>query len=207
MKDCELRGIVLKFLYENRRMDFIAFGPIQGATDIPSSIELKDWLRACSQLDDIGLIDWDPWLDNTGEGLLGGVAKINGHGTAVIEEDEKPSIPVVVDQRQYIQVTSSQAVQIAGAHSQQNQTISDAFERIVTAFDNATISEAEKRKGKSLLIAVLESKVAAAVLGPAAASLINCSEVACLSRQLAATGARRRGGGKRAWSCVPIVPY
>jgi hypothetical protein len=172
MKDSELRGIVLKFLYENRREDVLLFGAIQGATTIPASIGLKDWLRACNQLGDCNLIEWDPFIDHTGDGILGGAAKINVFGTAVIEEDQTPPIPIIVDQRQYIQVTSSQAVQIAGAHSNQNQRISDAFERIVTAFDNANVSDAEKNKGKSLLIAVLESKAAAAVLGSTAASLI-----------------------------------
>src|SRR5439155_18626854 len=76
LKDSELRGLVLKFLYENRRKDFIAFGPIQHATAIPPSIDLKDWLRACCQLADHGLIDWKPLEDHTSQGLLGGVAKI-----------------------------------------------------------------------------------------------------------------------------------
>jgi hypothetical protein len=172
LKDSELRGLVLKFLYENRRTDFIAFGPIQGATAHPASIDLKDWLRACSQLADHGLIDWKPLEDHTGQGLLGGVAKINGFGTAVIEEDKEPPIPIVVDQRQYIQVTGSQAVQIAGAHSEQHQTITDAFGKVVTALDNANVSEAEKQKARSILITLLESKAAAAVLGSAAAGLI-----------------------------------
>ena len=154
MKDSELRGIVLKFLYDNRRKDFIAFGPIQHGTAHPASIDLKDWLRACSQLADHGLIDWKPLEDHTGQGVLGGVAKINGHGTAVIEEDAEPSIPVIVDQRQYVQVTGSQAVQIAGAHSEQHQTITDAFEKVVTALDNASVSEAEKQKARSMLIAL-----------------------------------------------------
>jgi hypothetical protein len=172
MKDSELRGIVLKFLYDNRREDVLLFGAIQGATDIPASLDLKDWLRACNQLGDYNLIAWDPFIDHTGDGILGGAAKINGFGTAVIEDDEKPPIPIVVDQRQYVQVTGSQAVQIAGAHSEQHQTITDAFEKVVTALDNANVSEAEKQKARSILITLLESKAAAALLGSAATGLI-----------------------------------
>ena len=172
VKDSELRGIVLKFLYERRREDGLLFGAIQGATDIPASLEIKDWLRACNQLGDYDLIEWDPYLDHTGDGILGGYARINGFGTAVIEEDQEPPIPVIVDQRQYVQVTGSQAVQIAGAHSEQHQTITDAFAKVVTALDNAKITEAEKQKARSILITLLESKAFTAILGPAAASLI-----------------------------------
>jgi hypothetical protein len=172
VKDSELRGIVLKFLYENRRTNFIAFGPIQGAAAVPGEIDLKDWLRACKQLANYGLIDWKPLDDHTGEGTLGAVVQINGFGTAVVEEDEPAPIPVVIDQRQYIQVTGSQGVQIAGAHSQQNQTITDAFERVVTALDNAQVSEAEKEKARSLLVKLLESKAVTAILGPIAGTLI-----------------------------------
>ena len=172
LKDSELRGLVLKFLYENRRTDFIAFGPIKGATAHPASIDLKDWLRACSQLADHGLIDWNPVEDHTGQGLLGGVAKINGYGTEVIEGGATPPISVVVDQSQRIQVTGSQGVQISGAHSNQQQTISDAFEKVITALDNAAVSEGEKKEARSLLLKVLESKAVGAVLGPAAGYLV-----------------------------------
>jgi hypothetical protein len=41
MKDSELRGIVLKFLYERRREDGLLFGEVQGATDIPASLAMK----------------------------------------------------------------------------------------------------------------------------------------------------------------------
>ena len=130
MKDSELRGIVLKFLYERRREDGLLFGEVQGATDIPASLDMKDWLRASSQLGDYKLIEWDPFLDHTGDGILGGYARINGFGTAVIEEDREPPTPVVVDQRQYIQVTASQAVQIAGANSEQHQTICERMRHL-----------------------------------------------------------------------------
>jgi hypothetical protein len=172
VKDSELRGIVLKFLYENRRENFIAFGAIQGGAAVPGGIDLKDWLRACNQLADYRLIDWKPLKDHTGRGILAAVVAINGFGTAVIEEDKPAPIPVVIDQRQYIKVISSQGVQIAGANSQQQQTISDAFEKVVNALDDANVTEAEKQKARSFLVALLESKAMAAILGPAAGYLI-----------------------------------
>jgi hypothetical protein len=92
MKDSELRGIVLKFLYDRRREDGLLFGAVQGATDIPGSLDMKDWLRACNQLGDYNLIEWDPFLDHTGDGIMGGYAKINGFGTAVIARRTKNRI-------------------------------------------------------------------------------------------------------------------
>jgi hypothetical protein len=72
-----------------------------------------------------GLIEWKPLEDHTGLGLIGGVVKINGFGISVVEDEEKPPIPItMVDQRQYVQITGSQGVQVAGHGSQQTQTIS-----------------------------------------------------------------------------------
>jgi hypothetical protein len=172
VKDSELRGIVLQFLYDRRREDVLLFGAIQGATQIPNAVDQKDWLRACDQLGDYNLIKWDQFPDHTGDGIIGGAAKINGFGTAVVEESEKPPIPVIIDQRQYVNVVSSQAVQIAGSNSQQQQTVTDAFEKVVNALDNANVTEAEKQKARCLLAKLLQSKAAMAVLGPIADQII-----------------------------------
>lgn len=173
MKDSELRGLVLKFLYDNRRQDFIAFGRIQEAVPIPDEIDIKDWLRACSQLADYNLIDWNPFEDHTGQGLLGGVAKINGFGTDVVEGEARSPISLVIDQSQHIEITGSQGVQIAGAYSTQQQNISDAFEKVIAAIDGATVSDSEKKKARSLLVKLLESKAANALLGIGARALID----------------------------------
>ena len=36
--------------------------------------------------------------------------------------------------------------EVQGANSEQHQTITDAFERVVNAIDNANVSEAEKQR-------------------------------------------------------------
>jgi hypothetical protein len=172
VKDSELRGIVLRFLYDHRREDVVLFGLIQGATEIPESVDQKDWLRACGHLSDYNLIEWDPFIDHTGDGVLGGAAKINAFRTDVVEGSREPPIPMVLDQRQYINVISSQAVQIAGANSQQQQSLADTFEKVVNALDNANVSEAEKNKARSILVTLLESKAATAILGPIAGEII-----------------------------------
>src|SRR6185503_6664234 len=105
MKDSELRGSVLRFLYDHRRDDIVIFGAIQHATEIPDGIDPKDGFRAGGQLADHNLIEWHPHEDHTGDGVLGGAAKINGFGTDVIEEGAQPPISIVLDQRQYVQMT------------------------------------------------------------------------------------------------------
>lgn len=173
MKDSELRGFVLKFLYDHRRDSFIAFGGVQGAAPIPYDIDQRDWFRACKQLAEHNLINWEAGERDASTGELWYcVVEINAFGTQVIEGDAKSPISVVVDQSQQIQVTGSQGVQISGAYSSQQQTISDAFDKVITALDNATVSEGEKKEVRSLLLKVLESKAFAAALGPAAQYLI-----------------------------------
>jgi hypothetical protein len=174
MKDSEVRGRVLQFLYENRRENFIAFGAVQRACQIPADIELGDWLRGCKQLADYNLIEWHGVDDHTGMGQLGGVAAINAFGVEVAEGDARPPIAIqMIDQSQQINVTGSQGVQIAGANSIQQQTISDAFGKVIAAVDGANVSEAEKKEARSLLLKLLESKVAAVILGPAVHFLID----------------------------------
>ena len=171
MKDSEIRGRVLQFLYENRRESFIAFGAIQRACQQPQDIDLRDWLRACKQLADYALIDWHPAIDHTGQGLLGAVTQINGFGVAVVEGDAEPPISVVIDQSQTVHVSNAHGVQIAGANSNQEQTITSALEQLITAIANAPVSDAEKKETRSLLVKVLDSKAAAAVLGAGATYL------------------------------------
>jgi hypothetical protein len=173
MKDSELRGHVLRFLYENRRQPFLGFGGIQDATPIPDGIDEIDWLRACEQLAEHNLITWEAGdRDPTTDELFYCVIRINALGTDVIEGEAASPIPVVVDQSQHIHVTGSQGVQIAGHHSIQQQSISDAFEKVISAIDGANVSEGQKQQARSLLRELLESKTIAAVLGPAVGYLI-----------------------------------
>ena len=173
LKDSELRGLVLKFLYDHRSDPFIAFGGVQGAMPIPHEIDQRDWLRACEQLAEENLIKWEDGVqDASTDELFYCVVRINAFGTKVIEGDAKPPTSIVVDQSQRIQVTGSQGVQISGAHSHQMQTISDAFDKVITALNDATVSEGEKKEARSLLLKFLESKAVVAILGPVAHYLI-----------------------------------
>jgi hypothetical protein len=53
----------------------------------------------------------------------------------------------------------------------QQQAITKALEKVITAINQANVSEQEKKEAKSLLRKLLSSKAAANVLGPDAQSL------------------------------------
>ena len=54
---------------------------------------------------------------------------------------------------------------------QQQQLITEALEKVITAINQADVSKQEKNEVKSLLRKLLGSKAAASVLGPGAQSL------------------------------------
>ena len=172
MKDSELRGCVLQFLYERRDEDVTFGGDGSAIPSIPGSTA-RDWIRVCRQLGEKNLIDWDEtsFYVNGGEQVLEGTARINADGVDVIEGEAEPPMAVRIDQSQTIHVTGSKGVQIAGANSRQQQTVTDCFEEIISAFAKAPVSETDKQATRSLLLQILDSKVAAAVLGVGATYL------------------------------------
>ena len=60
MKDCVVRGCLLRLLYERRSEGFIPFGQGEQAALPPGGINRRDWLRALAQLSEYHLIDWPP---------------------------------------------------------------------------------------------------------------------------------------------------
>ncbi len=85
MKDSVVRGRLLQLLYERRSEGSIPFGQGEQAVPPPGGISRRDWLRAVAQLSEYRLIDWTPLEDQSGMGLLSGVAKINDFGIKVLE--------------------------------------------------------------------------------------------------------------------------
>ena len=69
--------------------------------------------------------------------------------------------------------TSVRREQEAGgaASSPQQQAITEALEKVITAINQAEMSEQEKNEAKSLLLKLLSSKAAAKVLGAGVQSL------------------------------------
>jgi hypothetical protein len=170
MKDSVVRGCVLQFLYERRSEGSIPFGHAEQAVPPPAGISRRDWLRAVAQLSEYRLIDWVPLEDQSGMGLLSGFAKINDFGVKVLEGGVAPPIRISIDERRRTTVPPGQQASIAPSTRQQ-QAITKALEKVITAINQADVSEREKNEAKSLLRKLLGSKAATSVLGPGAQSL------------------------------------
>jgi hypothetical protein len=170
MKDSVVRGCLLQLLYERRSEGSIPFGHAEQAVPPPGGISRRDWLRAVAQLSEYRLIDWTPLEDKSGMGLLSGFAKINDFGVKVLEAGVAPPIRIFIDERQRPTVSRQEQASIATSTPQQ-QAITDALEKVITAFNQADLSEKDKNAAKSLLRKLLGSKAAGNVLGAGAQSL------------------------------------
>jgi hypothetical protein len=171
MKDSVVRGCLLQLLYERRSEGSIPFGRADKAVPPPGGISRRDWLRAVAQLSEYRLIDWTPLKDTSGMGLLSGFAKINGFGLKVLEHGVAPPIQISIDEGRRTTVPQQKQASIGQRTPRQQEVIVKALEKVITAINEADVSEREKNKVKSLLRKLLGSKAAASVLGPGAQSL------------------------------------
>jgi hypothetical protein len=170
MKDSVVRGCLLQLLYERRSEGSIAFGHAEQAVPPPGGISRRDWLRAVAQLSEYRLIDWTPLKDQSGMGLLSGFAKINDFGVKVLEGGVASPIRISIDEVRRTTVPQREQAPI-GPSTPQQQVIVEALEKVITAINQADVSEREKIEVKSLFRKLLGSKAAASVLGPGAQSL------------------------------------
>ena len=103
-------------------------------------------------------------------GQLSGFAKINDFGVKVLEAGVEPPIRIAIDEVQRTTVRKREQAPIATSTPRQ-QKITEALEKVITAINQADVSEQEKNETKSLLRKLLSSKAAAKVLGAGAQSL------------------------------------
>jgi hypothetical protein len=172
MKDSVVRGCLLQVLYGRRSEGSIPFGHADQAVPPPAGISRHDWLRAVAQLSEYRLIDWTPLKDKSGMGLLSGFAKINGFGVKVLEGRVASPIRISTDEGVRTTVPQQEQAPIGpSTQQQQQQVIVEALEKVITAINQADVSERKKNEVKSLLRKLLGSKAAASVLGPGAQSL------------------------------------
>jgi hypothetical protein len=170
MKDSVVRGCLLQLLYERRSEGSLPFGQGEQAVRPPGGINSRDWLRAVAQLSEYRLIDWTPLEDHSGMGLLSGFAKINDLGVKVLEGGVEPPVSISIDKSRRTRVSKREQTPIAPSTLQQ-QGITEALKKVITAINQADVSEQEKNEAKSLLRKLLSSKAAAKVLGAGAQSL------------------------------------
>jgi hypothetical protein len=170
MKDSVVRGCLLQLLYERRSEGSIPLGRLEQAVPPPGGISRRDWLRAVAQLSEYGLIDWTPLEDKSGMGQLSGFAKINDFGVKVLEAGVAPPIEISIDEIRRTAVPQQEQLPIATSTTQQRM-ITEALEKVITAINQADVSEQEKDEAKSFLRKLLRTKAAAKLLGAGAQSL------------------------------------
>ena len=170
MKDSVVRGCLLQLLYERRSEGSIPFGHAEQAVPPPGGINRRDWLRAVAQLSEYRLIEWTPIKDQSGMGLLSGFAKINDFGVKVLEGGVASPIRISINEGRRTTIPQQEQAPI-GPSTPQQQVIVEALEKVITAINQADVSEREKNEVKSLLRKLLGSKAAASVLGSGAQSL------------------------------------
>ena len=169
MKDSVVRGCLLQLLYEHRSEGLLPFGQAEQAVPPPAGINRRDWLRAVAQLSEHRLIDWTPLEDKSGMGLLSGFAKINDFGVKVLEAGVESPIRVSIDKSRRPAI--SQPEQTSNEKRSQQQAITEALEKVITAVNQADVSDQEKNEAKSLLRKLLGSKAACNVMGSDAQAL------------------------------------
>jgi hypothetical protein len=88
----------------------------------------------------------------------------------VLEAGVALPIRIFIDESRRTTVRRQQQAPI-GASTPQQEAITEALEKVITAINQADVSEQEKMEARSLLRKLLRSKAAASVLGARAQSL------------------------------------
>lgn len=149
MKDNELRGMVLKVMYDLRHQDHYV--------DVDRSLDIgvpQNVLRNIfQQLKESNLIEWRAVVSGMG------LARLTSYGVDVVEGTVRPPISIVIDQS--VTVSSSQNVIVGSGNV---QTVSIDVEKLNLAIDHSKADFAEKAEAKSLLKKLIENKLLRAVL-------------------------------------------
>jgi hypothetical protein len=156
MTDSEVRGIILRWLYDIRHSN-------NGMIDIPDGLGVMNVepiiLGNCAaQLDEQGLIKFRQYM---GRGYRAGHGSITAFGVDVVEGNVRPPIAVTIDNS--ISVSGSHGVQIGGHGNQQTVTLD--VEKMISMVDSAGGTVTEKEEAKSLLKKLGENKIVQRVIG------------------------------------------
>jgi hypothetical protein len=121
MKDSDVRGLVLRKMYDLRhKQDHV---PIPQELDLPGlDMTLPENLQmvgnVAKQLNDLGLLKFKEFM---GEKYRNGFASITAFGVDVIEGGARPPLAITIDSS--VHVHGSQGVQIGGQGNTQHVTM------------------------------------------------------------------------------------
>lgn len=152
MKDSEVRGVVLRALYDIRHEKRNPAIP----RDVPAleNIDMNVLSNILRHLKEQVLIDFTPL---SGGDMLLGRGNISSHGVDVVEGTIAPPISIsMVDNSTNVQ--GSQGVMIGGQGN--TQTVALDVEKLFNAIDQAQVSETEKAEAKGLWKSILENPLA-----------------------------------------------
>jgi hypothetical protein len=153
MKDNELRGVVLKKLYEERHhsMATLSESAFEGQTP------LREIRRICRQLAEYGLAKY---VGDNGDVTY---VRILAPGVDAVEsEGQKSPVELQFPAIQNIHVVNSSNVIIGNANTQEFQV---SVEKIIAAINQSTVTEAQKTEAKGLLRKFLEHPLVTSIAG------------------------------------------
>jgi hypothetical protein len=154
MKDSEVRGLILKSLYDQRHTKHFVDMP----EEIGIDLDKKVLGNVAIQLEQQGLISFKQYM---GKPYPSGLAKILAYGVDVVEGTTTPPITITVDSS--VNVHGSNNIQIGGQGNV--QTVTMEVDKIVSIIDSSGASVVEKEEAKSLLKKLSENSLVRSALG------------------------------------------
>lgn len=158
MKDVELRGIILRQYYENRRGQLFLPKP----NDFIPPIASEDILAISDQLAEHRLLEWKV-IRRHGK-IAVGLGKITAFGINVVEGEATPDIKVEFVHSKTVNVTGSSNV-VVGNHN--NLTINQHVSELARLIDDSDGTVEQKAEAKSLLRRFVEHPLITSVAGGA----------------------------------------
>ncbi len=154
MTDNELRGKLLKELYENRREVWTQIG-LNHLND-PGA---QDDVRIAEQLHQHRLIEFKMLNRH-----LGGQACITAFGVNVIEGTARSPISISIHDSQTINISDSSNIQVGNNNS---QAINNGIQALIKTINESSARQTEKEEAKSLIKKLLERPLVSTIVGGA----------------------------------------
>lgn len=148
MKDSEVRGLILKKLYDARHGKHQHLSVPEGLAI--GDVDIRILGNVTAQLQQQGLIEFKQSL-NTGH--RSGLAWILAPGVDVVEGTTQPPIAITFDHS--VNISGSQGVQVGGQGNV--QTITMDVEKLLNAVDLGGGTVTEKEEAKSLITKLMEN--------------------------------------------------